>query len=427
MPMTETAIGAIAAFILVFGVISRRLEKSIVTPPMAYVLFGLLISSSGLGLVREVTITNKFIKIMAEIALAVVLFTDASRIKLKVLRHDYRFPLRLLSIGLPITIILGTLLALLLFPTELDLWSAAVLATILAPTDAALGQAVVNSSRIPASIRQAINIESGLNDGICLPILILFLSLATDEFDTAASWLTFTSKQIVLGTVVGMAVGYLGIKAIATSLRRQWMTDSFEDLSVLSLSILAYTLAEMVGGNGFIAAFCAGFILDFAGTESILNCLQEFGEAEGQLLTLITFLLFGAVMVIPSISTASWQVWVYAIGSLTVTRMIGVAIAFNNLKLQLNSIFFVGWFGPRGIASLVYGLTILEYRGLQDSELIFTAMAVTVTISVFAHGMTAFPGAVWYAHHISQQQPIHYRMPEMMPVEELPVRLPWRY
>lgn len=426
--MNKAAISVIAIFVLGFGLISKRLEKSIITPPMAYVGFGILISSSVLGLIQEVEVTNEILKILAEITLAILLFTDASRIQLKLLRQEYKLPLRLLGIGLPITIVSGTILALWLFSNELDIWSAAALATILSPTDAALGQAVVNSSRIPSSIRQAINIESGLNDGICLPILLLFISLAveSEQSQNATYWLTFTSKQILFGTAVGIAVGYFGSKLITQSLRRKWMTQSFEDLSVLGLSILAYTCAEIMGGNGFIAAFCAGLTLGFISTESVLNCLREFGEAEGQLLILISFLLYGAVMVIPSFGNATWQMWIYGIASLTVARIIGVMVATSNLKLQLDSTLFIGWFGPRGIASIVYGLSILNQENLQGSELIFTTMVITVLMSVFAHGITAYPGSIWYANRIANQKDLHDQMPEMNPVAELPVRLPWK-
>ena len=424
--MNHEALAAIAIFILLFGLISRRLEMSPITPPMAYVLFGLLISSSVLGIVREVNVNNEFIKILAEITLAILLFTDASRIKLKELRRDYNLPLRLLGIGLPISILLGTGLALLLFGDRLDIWSAAALATILAPTDAALGQAVVNSSRIPASIRQAINIESGLNDGICLPILLLFFSLAEESNSGAAYWFKFASQQIILGTLMGIAVGYFGIKLIAYSLRRKWMTDSFEYLAVLGLSILAYTCAEIIGGNGFLAAFAAGLTLGIIGKQSVLDHLQSFGEAEGQLLTLISFLLFGAVMVIPSLQNATWQIWLYALGSLTVTRMLGVAIALLGSDFQLDSNLFLGWFGPRGIASIIYGLLITEKAGVQGSELIFTTMVITVLVSIFAHGMTAYPGSVWYANRIDDKKDVHHLMPEMKAVAELPVRLPWK-
>jgi len=425
--MNHEALAAIAIFILLFGLISCRLEKSVITPPMAYVLFGLLISSSALGIIQEVEINSEFIKILAEITLVILLFTDASRIKLKELRQDYNLPLRLLGIGLPITIALGTGLALMLFGDLLNIWSAAALSTILAPTDAALGQAVVNSTRIPACIRQAINIESGLNDGICLPILLLFFSLAEETTDSdAAYWFKFASQQIVFGTAIGIAVGYFGIKLITYSLRKQWMTDSFEYLAVLGLSILAYACADIMGGNGFLAAFAAGLTLGLIGQQSILDHLQSFGEAEGQLLTLLSFLLFGAVMVLPSLQNATWQIWLYAIGSLTVTRMLGVAIALTGLKMQLDSNLFLGWFGPRGIASIIYGLLIIERSGIQGSELIFTTMVITVLISIFAHGITAFPGSIWYANRIADKKDMHHRMPEMNPVAELPVRLPWK-
>ena len=395
---------------------------------MAYITFGLLISSTVLGLTKDIKITNEILRILAEITLAVVLFTDASRIQLKLLRREYNLPLRLLGIGLPLTIVFGTIFALFLFPNELNIWEAAALGTILAPTDAALGQAVVNSSRVPVSIRQAINIESGLNDGICLPILLLFISLAeeSEQGKTASYWLIFSSKQIIFGAAIGIAVGYFGSKLIVKSLRRKWMNDSFEDLSVLGLSILAYTCAELIGGNGFIAAFCAGLTLGTIATKPVLRKLYEFGEAEAQLLTLISFLLFGAVMVFPTLSQTTWQMWLYAILSLTAARMLGVAIATTGLKLQLDSILFVGWFGPRGIASIVYGLLIVDKENLQGSEFIFSMMVVTVLISVFAHGLTAFPGANWYANRISNKQDMHDRMPEMSVVEEMPVRLPWR-
>ncbi len=426
--MDKEVLAAIAIFVLGFGLISRRLEKSVFTPPMAYVSFGLLISSSGLGLVKGVEITNEVIRILAEITLAIVLFTDASRVQLKLLRREYNLPLRLLVIGLPVTIIVGTIVAMVLFSNQLNIWEAAALATVLAPTDAALGQAVVNNSRVPACIRQTVNIESGLNDGICLPILLFFVSLAAEveQNKPATYWFNFSVKQIIFGAIVGIVVGYFGSRLITKSVQRKWMNHSFEDLSILGLSILAYTCAELVGGNGFIATFCAGLSLVSAATKSIVECLYEFGEAEGQLFTLITFLLYGAIIVLPTLSQANWQVWIYGILSLTLIRMLGVVIATSNLQLQLDSILFLGWFGPRGIASIVYGLLIIENENLQGGQLIFTTMVATVFMSVFAHGLTAFPGSNWYAKKVADKEDMHHIMPEMKPVEEIPVRLPWR-
>lgn len=254
--MSAEILAAIAIFVLIFGSFSRRLEKSVITPPMAYVIFGLLISSATLGLTQNLNISNEGIKILAEATLVIVLFTDASRIQLSQLRQGYQLPLRLLGIGLPLTIALGTIFALLLFPSALNFWEAAALSTILAPTDAALGQAVVNSRRVPSSIRQAINVESGLNDGICLPFLLLFLALA-EESETAtdaAYWLAFSGQQIVFGMGIGIAIGYFGSKLVAKSLQRKWMNKSFENLSVLGLAFLAYTGADMIGGNGCLRA-----------------------------------------------------------------------------------------------------------------------------------------------------------------------------
>ena len=424
--MNVEILAAIAIFVLLFGAFSRRLERSVITPPMAYAGFGLLISSAALGLTQNLSLSNESIRILAESTLTLVLFTDASRIQLSQLRQSYQLPLRLLGIGLPLTIAIGTGLAVLLFPSALTFWEAAVLSTILAPTDAALGQAVVNSRQVPSFIRQTINVESGLNDGICLPFLLLFLALAeeSEQATDALYWLTFGGRQIVFGVGVGVAVGYFGSKLVEKSLQRKWMSESFEELSVLGLAFLAYTGADMVGGNGFIAAFCAGLISGNITSESLRQTLYDFGEAEGQLLTLVTFLLYGAVMVPSSLNQATWQMWLYAISSLTAVRILSVAISTAGSKLQPVSILFIGWFGPRGIASIVYGLLILNENNLLGSDTIFNTMAVAVFLSVFAHGLTAFPGANWYGRKMSahaESSP----MAEMEPVPEMAVRLPW--
>lgn len=420
--ITET-FALIALFIIGFGLISGYLEKSIITPPMAFVVFGMLLSSKILGLF-ELDIENEIIHLIAELTLILVLFTDASRIDLKLLLKQYRLPIRLLAIGLPVTILIGTILAMFLFSGELNIWEAAVLGTILAPTDAALGQAVVSSPRVPICIRQALNVESGLNDGICLPILLLFLSLAgiMEESANTSFWITFSSKQIILGPIVGVAVGYIGGWLITKSVDRKWMNHTFEDLSVLGLSLLAYSLAELVGGNGFIAGFCAGLTLGNT-AKSICECLYEFGEAEGQLLVLLIFMIYGSTMVFPALSLSNWKIWLYAILSLTLVRMLGVAISSKGMKLRQDTILFLGWFGPRGVASVLYGLLVLEKEGVAGNGIIFTTMVIAVLCSVFAHGLTAFPGANWYA---SQTATISEDMPEMKQVKAMPTRLSWR-
>lgn len=423
--MTVQTFAIAAAFTLAFALISGRLEKSIITAPMAFVAFGLLLSPQIFNLL-EINMESELVQIIAELTLVLVLFTDAARIDLKRLKRQHDIPVRLLSIGLPLSIILGTILGVVLLSDEINFWEAAGIATILAPTDAALGQAVVSSPQVPARIRQALNVESGLNDGICLPILLIFLSLAADfeNITTVNIWIDFTAKQVIFGPIAGIAIGYIGGWLITESTRKEWITENFQDISALGLSLLAYSLAELIGGNGFIAAFCAGLTLGNT-APAICPCLYEFGEAEGQLLTLITFTIYGSAMVLPVLHEVNWQIVLYAILSLTAVRMLSVAVSTIGMKLKLKTILFLGWFGPRGIASLLYALLVLERSRIMGREAIFATAMITVLISVFAHGLTAFPGANWYAKHMEncKQQP---DVGEHMPVSEMPVRLPWR-
>ena len=418
--MDTSAFAVIALFIVMFGLVSGRVQKTIVSPPMIFVLFGLLMSNRVLGLI-EVSAENEFIHTLAELTLVLVLFTDASRIDLRVLRREHNFPIRLISIGMPLTMVTGALLAALIFKT-LTLWEAFVLGVILAPTDAALGQAVIGLPKVPVRIRQTLNIESGLNDGIALPFLLFFLSIAgaANQTEPAGYWVRFVLMQILLGPLVGIVVGYLGGKLVARGMRAGWITHSFQDLSALGLSVLAFSLAELVGGNGFIAAFAAGLILGNS-SRAICTCLFDFGESEGQLLTLLTLMVYGAVMVLPALDHINGPIVLYSILSLTVVRVLPVAISLIGVRLQWDSILFLGWFGPRGIASILYGLLVLGKVNIDGRGEIFAITITTVLLSIFAHGLTALPGANWYAARTEKMKE-EPDMPELASVTEMPVR-----
>lgn len=284
---------------------------------MVFVLLGLL-----LGEVGWLSVTRETIDGLAELTLALVLFTDAARIDLDCLRREESLLARLLGIGLPLTIAAGVAAAWLVFP-GLGLWQAVLLGAILSPTDAALGQAVVSSPLVPVRVRQSLNVESGLNDGIVLPLVLVAASFAgaTREGGSLTYWLQFASLQLVLGPLVGVAVGLLGGRAVEWSTREGWMSDPFQRLSVLGLAGLAFAGAELVGGNGFIAAFVAGVTLGNT-TRAVCQCLYEFGEAEAQLLTLVVFLFFGGVMVPEAAAYWDGRVWLYAVLSLTAVRMV---------------------------------------------------------------------------------------------------------
>lgn len=418
--MEPLTFALIAAFILGFGVVSGRLQRTVITPPMVFVAFGLLLSNRLLGLV-ELELESEFINVVAELTLILILFTDASRIDLNLLRREHDIPVRLLAIGLPLSIVTGSLVALLLFDV-LAFWEAVVLAIVLAPTDAALGQAVVSSSRVPVRIRQALNVESGLNDGVALPILLFSVSLAAAaEGLDYIFWGRFAATQIILGPLVGVAVGYIGGWLVFWSENREWMAESFQKLVALGLSLLAFALAELLGGNGFIAAFCAGLTLGNV-FPSVCKRLYVFAESEGQLLTLVTFMLYGAIMVFPALDHLDGTVILYALLSLTVIRMVPVSLSLLGLGLHWQSHFFLGWFGPRGIASIIYGLIIVEEGKLAERETIFMVMVVTVLLSILAHGLTSLPAAAWYGAKAEalKEEPAR---PEIQSVTEMPLRL----
>ena len=318
---------AVAFGILAFGLVSGRAERSIFTPAMAFVVFGYLVSQEVLGLI-EFTLGSELVLLLAQLALILILFTDASRIDLRQLWREHRLPVRLLGIGLPLTIATGTLVAAALFST-FSIWEAILLAIVLAPTDAALGQAVITNQRVPVRIRQALNVESGLNDGIALPFLLIFLSAATaaaSVVEDAAYWLIFTGRQIVLGPTVGIVVGYTGAKLLQWAHRTGWINQVFLKLSAIGLALLGFGAAELVHGNGFIAAFAAGLIMGNVARD-ICPSLYQFGEAEGQLLALLTFMIFGGLMVPEQLGSVTLTMAIYAFLSLTVIRMVPVALS----------------------------------------------------------------------------------------------------
>jgi NhaP-type Na+/H+ or K+/H+ antiporter len=422
--VSPSLLATIALALLTFGAISRRAQRGILTAPMVFVVLGFGLGADGLGWLTRAS-AGSFLDGLAELTLAIVLFTDASRIDLTCLRREENLPLRLLGIGLPLAIGLGALVAQAIWP-ELPGLECALLAAILAPTDAALGQAVVSDTRVPVRIRQTLNVESGLNDGIVLPAVLVLASLASAIGEPSADvreWLRFAALQVTLGPLVGVGVGVLGGQLITRASRAGWIEESFQRLAGVALAVLAFALADLVHGNGFIAAFSAGLALG-SSSQSICPRLHAFGEAEGQLLTLLVFLLFGAVLLPSGLREADAAVWGYAALSLTLIRMLPVAVALWGSGLRPVSFAFLGWFGPRGLASILFALIVSERFDVVHAEWIEAVVGVTVLLSVFAHGASAYPFASRYAQHVGARAQ-HMRA-EHVPVTERPVRMPHR-
>jgi len=415
MEFTEIAI--VAGLVATYALVAGRLDRSPITAPMVFCLGGLVLGSDATGLV-ELHVDDATVGLVAEITLVLVLFSDAARIDVRQLRTNSSLPLRLLAIGFPLTVAAGLGAALLVFPA-LSVWEAGLLAVILTPTDAALGQAVVSSPAVPNRIRQALNVESGLNDGLAVPLLAIMLAGALgDGSGDSSFWARFIGEQIGYGLSIGLLCGFGGGYLVRVAMDRGWMNHTYGQIAPLSIAVLAFAAASALDGNGFLAAFVAG--IAFGTCSDMVERVIEFAEEEGQLLAALSFFLFGAVVAAPAFRELDWRVAVYAAISLTVVRVLPVGVAMAGSGLERSSIAFVGWFGPRGLASIIFAIEVAEHSGdLAGGELVASAVTCAVLLSIVAHGMTAAPLSTRYGRHADSMSD---DSPEMMDCPDLPLR-----
>lgn len=394
-------IAILAGILFVYSLISGRLAKRAVTAPMFFVAAGIVLGPDVLG-AFHLTLTGHTGLLLAEIALVIVLFADAARIDLRVLRGNGSLPLRLLGIGMPLTIAAGVVIGALLLD-GLELWEAAIIAAVLAPTDAALGQVVISSKLVPQRIRQALNVESGLNDGLSIPFLFLFVGLAVSATEvTPTGWLAFAADQVGIGVLVGVIGGLAGGWMFERAIDRRMIARPFRQLGLVGLALAAWATADQLGGNGFIAAFTAGLVAGRI-TPHTGEKILDFTEDEGQLLNLIVFFTFGA-SAISLMDGLDWRIVLYGLLSLTLIRMVPVALALLGTGLRRSTVLFMGWFGPRGLASIILALVVVEEEpGLPALGTVMAAMTFTVLVSVFAHGLTAGPLVRLYARGVKPE------------------------
>jgi NhaP-type Na+/H+ or K+/H+ antiporter len=312
---------------------------------------------------------------------------------------------RLLGVALPLTIGLGTLLALALGGGG-SIWLALLVGAALAPTDAALGAGMITDPLIPVRIRRLINVESGLNDGIATPFVSVAIAAAATGGEVAGHGPAAAAAELALGILVGGAVGGVGGLLVNAARRRGWAGESSAGSAVLALSVCAYAAAVALHGNGFIGAFVGGLAFGTAGGQRGER-LVPFVEETGALVSLLVWLAFGAVAVAPAVENLTWQVALYAVLSLTVIRMAPVAVALAGTRLGRATGALVGWFGPRGLASVVFALLALEELGRPTAGHAVTVITITVMLSVVAHGATTSPVATWYARRLSRPADRH--------------------
>jgi len=398
--MSEATLLALALVIFGWSLFSEWLAARNLTGPLVLLAAGFVLGNSSWGIV-SVDIESSTVHHLAEITLALLLFADASRVPLTAARQDLRFTARLLGIGLPLSILLGTGIAVLVFPS-LPLALAGLIAASLAPTDAALSASVIADERLPVGVRRVLNVESGLNDGIATPVVTFcigsaatVLSLGESEHESGFGALV----ELGAGVAVGACLAFVGGRLVVIAHQRQWIQHGSRRLATLSIALLCFLVATGVGGNPFVAAFVGGLVF---GASARLDAEEsvELTELTGGLLSLVLWFVFGAGFLLPAFELLDWRVVLYAVASLTVVRMLPVAIALLGSGSDRATMAFVGWFGPRGLASAVFALLAIEELGNGDPRVVLVANVIAITIvgSIVAHGVTARPLATRYVN-----------------------------
>jgi len=407
-----TAVVVVAATIFAWGLISARLERADLTAPIVFVAVGAILAALGL---IDISSAPENFKPLVEVTLVWVLFSDAARVRIPDIRNDLGRYVRLLGIGLPLTVAFGWVLAFWLVP-GLDMWLALLVGAALAPTDAALGVPVVTNRLVPSRVRRLITVESGLNDGIATPLVVLAIAgAASIEGHAEAPSLGEALVELALGVLVGVAVGFVGGGLLRWARRRGWSAEEFVGIAVLALALGTYAGAVAVGGNGFVAAFCGGLAFGAAAGRRGPAEVVFLEQASG-LVSLLVWIVFGVIAVPIVLNGVDLTTVLYAVLSLTLVRMLPVALVLVGAGLDRKTVLFIGWFGPRGLASLVFALLAVEELGPRADPAV-VAIAITVFLSVLAHGLSAAPLAARYGRAVGAPEP----EPDD-PVPDVPVR-----
>ena len=379
-----------ALFVFCYTLIAGRLERAPASGPIVFVASGFLMGPMVLGWF-DGSVSRTEMRMLADLTLAVILFVDAANANLTVLKRQFQIPARMLFLGLPGVIVLGTLTAAVLFD-NLSLLEAAILGTMLAATDAALGKAVITNQSVPTQIREGLNFESGLNDGLCVPILLVLIALALaggSEAGGTQHAMHLVIKELGIGLLVGLGLTAVAGWAMRWCRDQGWLTEIWKQVTVVALAIACFAVAQSLHGSGYIAAFVGGLLFGFMAKKAT-HKLVLASEGLAETLALLTWFIFGAAVIGRYIEFFTWEMLVYAVLSLTVIRMLPIFVSLAGTGQSLESKLFLGWFGPRGLASIVFAIIVLE-KGVTESKFIATVVAVTVILSLVAHGISANP------------------------------------
>jgi NhaP-type Na+/H+ or K+/H+ antiporter len=384
-----TTLGILSIIVFLYSVIAGKLASTLISGPMIFISIGWLLGNHGLDFIGKGA-TPTDLRFIVDVTLALVLFSDAAHSNLKVLKSHLLYPSRMLLLGLPGSIVLGFIAAVLIFDS-LSLVEAAILGTMLAATDAALGKAVVTNPSVPAPVREGLNVESGLNDGMCVPILLILLTLAspTAEAVTISHGLFLLAEEIGIGLLVGLSFAFIGAKLLELSTAKKWLSEVWGQLSVMAIALSSFYVAQTFHGSGYIAAFSGGLLFGHL-LSNRTHQLVLATEGIAELFAMLTWILFGATVIGTLFDHFSWHVVAYAIISLTVVRMVPTYLAFTGTRVSPKERLFMGWFGPRGLASLAFAVLVID-ANVEHSGIISAVVSTTVLISLVSHGISAKP------------------------------------
>jgi len=383
----------LALFIFIYSMVAGRIERSAISGPMVFVVAGFLMGPFGFGWFNG-DATSAELRTLANLTLALILFIDAANADMSVLKRQFRIPSRMLLLGLPGVIALGFGLAVLMFD-GLSLYEAAILATMLAATDAALGKAVITNKAVPARIREGLNVESGLNDGICVPIVLFFIALAVsgEHGESETSAIALVAQELGIGLAVGLSLAFVGTVLLRWCMKQGWVTEIWMQVTVVGLAVTSFAAAQSLHGSGYIAAFTGGMLFGIIAKDAT-HKLVLAAEGTGETLALVTWMLFGAMVIGPAFQVFNWEVVVYALLSLTVIRVVPIFLSLVGIGESVSSRLFLGWFGPRGLASIVFAIIVINAE-VPNGEFLALVVICTVLFSLVAHGITAYPLARW--------------------------------
>jgi NhaP-type Na+/H+ or K+/H+ antiporter len=382
--------------VLCYAVVSGLVKRWYIAPALIFVMFGMALGPFGFGVIDMGTDAESF-TVVAQLALTVILFNQAAELDLSAVVRRRGVTFRLLAIGIPLALALGTLTAVLVLPI-MPLWEAVCLAAIVAPTEVALIDALLEDKRIPEQVRHAMSTESGFYDGFALAAMLAALALASEQTEPdRGRWSLFLVRTEVVSVVVGLAIGAVGGLVIARSKKREWMSGTWAQLATLAVALVCFQIGEGLHGSGFVAAFAGGLAFAFVAKRSGVRPDPQVSDAAGQLLELMVFAMFGSYAVIVGWRDASWRVVVFAVVALFAVRIVAVGLALLRSEMPTRSRLFIGWFGPRGIGTLVLGVLMVQRGELEHAPLIGQVVAVAVTLSLVVHSLTAWPGIRWLA------------------------------